>query len=91
VRGLAIFSEVFVEAWDLEREEARQQRDERLVELVALGYDCQALDLWNVEGRRVFLLEAEPPASASSQRQERRSTRESEGERRTRPQRRSRD
>ncbi len=54
-------TETFLETgWDDEAE-ARQARDDRAAALTAQGLVCSCQDLWNVAGRRVFLLEAAQP------------------------------
>jgi hypothetical protein len=45
---------------------ARQHRDQRLSELQAQGYVCEAENLYTIDtGRRVFLVRATPPDSQS--------------------------
>lgn len=46
--------------WD-EGINARQLRDQRMLELQAQGMVCTSENLYNVQGQRVFILVASPP------------------------------
>ena len=49
--------EAFLEhPWHDDHTTAQQQRDSRLQHLQEQGFLCTALDLWNVQGQRVYLL-----------------------------------
>ena len=49
--------EAFLEhPWHDDHTSAQQQRDSRLQHLQEQGFLCTALDLWNVQGQRVYLL-----------------------------------
>jgi hypothetical protein len=57
-------SEVFNELDFDDAAEALQRRNERLLELQAQGMICTYEDLYRVDGRRVYMLTANPPSSS---------------------------
>lgn len=59
---MSSIQEVFLETdWD-DAAQARQKRDERILDLQATGLVCVGTDLYNiVNGRRVFVLAASSP------------------------------
>jgi hypothetical protein len=57
-------SEVFNELDYDDAAEALQRRNERLLELQAQGMICTYEDLYRVDGRRVYMLTANPPSSS---------------------------
>ena len=68
---MSSIQEVFLETdWD-DVAEARQKRDERILELQSTGLVCVAQDLYNIlNGRRVFALIASPPSPVEPSRDE---------------------
>lgn len=65
-----MIQEVFLETdWD-EAAQARAARDERAAQLEAEGMTCSCATLYRItDGRKVFLVEAQSPKSAESERQ----------------------
>jgi hypothetical protein len=58
---MSVIEEVFMETdWD-EGVNARQLRDQRMLELQEQGMICTSENLYNVQGQRVFILVASPP------------------------------
>ncbi len=68
---MSSIQEVFLETdWD-DAAQARQKRDERIVELQSTGLVCVGQDLYNIlNGRRVFALAASPPSPVEPSRVE---------------------
>jgi hypothetical protein len=60
-------SEAFLESSWEDAPTACEARDLRAAQLDAVGYDCDCLNLWNVEGYRVYVVTAEPAPSTHSQ------------------------
>lgn len=64
---MSSIQEVFIEKdWD-DAGAARQQRDQRAIELQAQGLICTCENLYTVEGQRVFVLVATPVVKERSQ------------------------
>ncbi len=68
---MSSIQEVFLETdWD-DAAQARQKRDERILDLQATGLVCVGHDLYNiVNGRRVFVLAASSPSPLEPTRDE---------------------
>lgn len=55
-----MIQEVYLEGGLDEATVVRRQRDERYAQLQSVGFDCRREDLYTVDGRRVFVVVAEP-------------------------------
>lgn len=60
LQGTIVIQEIFIESTWEDAAMAQQRRDERYREWEAAGMDCQRENLYTADGRRVFLVTAEP-------------------------------